>query len=98
MRKVVYYETDTSSSPSTSNTESTPSKRNERKPVKSNQISFQYSRIPKHIPLLSIPLGKRLQFDGYDYSWWSIKMKSHLYSVHPSIWDVVDLGMNLLGK
>jgi hypothetical protein len=25
----------------------------------------------------------------------SVKMKSHLYSLHPSIWDVVDLGMKI---
>jgi hypothetical protein len=45
MNKVVYYETD-SSAPSTSDTKSTYSKRNERK--KSNQIRIQYPRIPKY--------------------------------------------------
>ena len=43
MRKVVYYEIDTSSSPSTSDTsKSTSSKHHERKPVKTNfnQIPF----------------------------------------------------------
>jgi hypothetical protein len=62
MQKLVYYKTDTSSLPSTSSVKSTFSKRNERKTVKSNKIPFQYPRIPKHTPLLSIRLGKPLQF------------------------------------
>jgi hypothetical protein len=77
IRKVVYYETNTSSSPSTSGTESTNSKRKERKPV--NQIPFCcYSCIPKHIPLLSVPLGKPPQFDCENYSWGSVKKEKSL--------------------
>jgi hypothetical protein len=34
-------------------------------------------------------------FDGEDYSWWSHKIKGHLYSLHPSIWDIVKLGMQI---
>jgi hypothetical protein len=36
--------------------------------------------------LLSIPLGKPPppHFDGDDYSFWSHKMHSHLFSLHPS--------------
>jgi hypothetical protein len=93
MRKVVNYEIDTS--PSTSGNESTTFEGRECKTVKANQIPFQYPRIPKYTPLLSVPLGKPSQFDGDNYSWCSIKIKRHLYSLHPSIWDVVDLGMNL---
>jgi hypothetical protein len=44
MKKVVYYEID-SSSPSTSDAELTSSKHQERKPV--NQIPFHYPRIYK---------------------------------------------------
>ena len=56
MRKVVYYETDTSS-PSTSGSDapSVTSKRHERK--KFSKIPLRYPRIPKHTPLLSVPLG-----------------------------------------
>ena len=52
MRKVVYYETD-SSSPSTSgsDTPSVTSKRHEHK--KFSKIPLRYPRIPKHTPLLS---------------------------------------------
>jgi hypothetical protein len=57
MRKVVYYETD-SSSPSTSgsDTPSVTSKRHERK--KFSKIPLRYPRISKRTPLLSVPLGK----------------------------------------
>jgi hypothetical protein len=43
--------------------------------------------------LLSIPLGKPSHFDGEDYGFWSHKMRSHLFSLHPSIWEIVENGM-----
>jgi hypothetical protein len=57
MKKVVYYETE-SSSPSTSGSDapSITSKRHERK--KFSKIPLHYPCIPKHTPLLSVPLGK----------------------------------------
>ena len=57
MKKVVYYETD-SSSPSTSGFDaaSVTSKRHERK--KFSKIPLRYPHISKHTPLLSVPLGK----------------------------------------
>jgi hypothetical protein len=92
MRKVVYYETD-SSSPSTSgsDTPSVTSKRHERK--KFSKIPLRYPRIPKHTPLLSVPLGKPPMFDGEDYARWSDMMRYHLTSLHKSIWDVVEFGI-----
>jgi hypothetical protein len=91
MKKVVYYETD-SSSPSTSGSDasSVTSKRHERK--KFSKIPLRYPRISKHTPLLSVPLGKSAIFYGEDYSMWSVKMKGHLTSLHKSIWDVVEYG------
>jgi hypothetical protein len=44
--------------------------------------------------LLSIPLGKPPHFDGEDYSFWSHKMRSHLFSLHPSIWEIVENRMH----
>jgi hypothetical protein len=84
MKKVVYYETD-SSSPSTSGSDATSvtSKRQERK--KYSKIPLRYPRIAKHTPLLSIPLGKPPTFDGEDYSRWSDMMRYHLTSLHKSI-------------
>jgi hypothetical protein len=87
MRKVVYYETDTSSpSTSGSDTPSVTSKRHERK--KFSKIPLRYPRIPKHTPLLSVPLGKPPTFDYY--ARWSDLMRFHLTSLHKSIWDVVE--------
>jgi hypothetical protein len=88
IKKIVYYDSDESSS----------SQRNDddkkKKTVNSN-FSFDYSRIPfnSNAHLLSIPLGKPPHFDGEDYSFWSHKMHSHLFSLHPSIWEIVENGM-----
>jgi hypothetical protein len=92
MRKVVYYETD-SSSPSTSGSDapSVTSKRHERK--KYSKIPLRYPRISKRTPLLSVPLGKLPVFDGEDYNMWSDKMRHHLTSLHTSIWNVVEFGV-----
>ena len=94
MRKVVYYETD-SSSPSTSNSDmpSVTSKRHERK--KFSKIPLRYPRISKRNPLLSVPLGKPPMFDGEDYNMWSDKMRHHLTSLHTSICDVVEIGVQV---
>jgi hypothetical protein len=94
MRKVVYYETD-SSSPSTSGSDapSITSKRHERK--KFSKIPLRYPRISKCTPLLSIPLGKPPVFYGEDYNMWSDKMRHHLTSLHTSIWNVVEFGVQV---
>ena len=39
-------------------------------------------------------LGKPPHFDGEDYGFWSHKMRSHLFSLHHSIWEIVDSGMH----
>jgi hypothetical protein len=66
-----------------------------KKPVNQN-YSFDYSRIPlnSNAHLLSIPLGKPPHFDGEDYSFWSHKMRSHLFSLHPSIWEIIENRMH----
>ena len=94
MKKVVYYETD-SSLPSTSgsDTPSVTSKRHERK--KFSKIPLRYPRISKHTPLLSVPLSKPPTFDGEDYARWSDMMRYHLTSLHKSIWDVVEFGVQV---
>jgi hypothetical protein len=48
-------------------------------------MPLRYPRISKRTPLLSIPLGKPLFFDGEDYCMWSDKMRQ-------SIWDIVEYG------
>jgi hypothetical protein len=94
MKKVVYYEAD-SSSPSTSVSDapSVTSKRHERK--KFSKIPLRYPRISKRTPLLSVPLGKPPMFDCEDYNMWSDKMWHHLTSLHTSIWDVVEIGVQV---
>jgi hypothetical protein len=81
MKKVVYYETD-SSSPSTfgSDALSVTSKRHEHK--KFSKIPLRYPCISKHTPLLSVPSGKLPVFYGEDYCMWSDKMRHHLTSLH----------------
>jgi hypothetical protein len=88
IKKIVYYDSDeSSSSPRDDDDE-------KKKPVHSN-FSFNYSHIPynSNAHLLSIPLGKPPHFDGEDYAFWSHKMRSHLFSLHPSIWEIVENGM-----
>jgi hypothetical protein len=94
MKKVVYYETD-SSSPSTSGSDamSVTSKRHERK--KYSKMPLRYPRISKRAPLLSVPLSKPPYFVGEDYCMWSDKMRHHLTSLHASIWDIVEFGVQV---
>jgi hypothetical protein len=87
MKKVVYYESNSSMS-STFDAESTSSKHQERE--KYSKIPLRYPRIPKHAPLLFVPLGKPPYFDGEDYCMWSDKMRHHLTSLHENIWDIVE--------
>jgi hypothetical protein len=93
IKKVIYYDSNTSSSsPRDDDDEDSSSK---KKTVNQN-YSFDYSRMPynSNAHLLSIPLGKPPHFDGEDYSFWIHKMRSHLFSLHPSIWEIVENGMH----
>jgi hypothetical protein len=68
----------------------------EKKKTVNSNFSFDYSRIPQstNAHLLSIPLGKPPHFDGEDYGFWSHKTRSHLFSLHPSICEIVENGMH----
>jgi hypothetical protein len=57
--------------------------------VPHNYASSQYSTSQ----FQSVHFGKSLFFDGTDYPKWSYNMKMHLYKLHPSIWDVVVVGV-----
>jgi hypothetical protein len=94
MKKVVCYETD-SSSPSTSDSDaaSVTSKCHEHN--KYSKMPLRYPRISKRSPLLSVPLGKPPYFDGEDYCMWSDKMRHHLTSLHASIWEIVEFGVQV---
>jgi hypothetical protein len=90
MKKVVYYETNSSSLSTSSSESSVASKRHERK--KYSKVPLQNPRISKCGPLLSVPLGKPPYFEGENYCMWSDKMRHHLTSLHESIWDIVEYG------
>ena len=91
IKEIVYYDDSDESSSSQKDDDNDYEK---KKTVNSN-FSFDYSRIPhsSNTHLLSIPLGKPPHFDGEDYGFWSHKMRSHLFSLHPSIWEIVENGM-----
>jgi hypothetical protein len=88
IKKIVYYDSDESSSSQRDDDD-------EKKKTVNSNFSFDYSHIlfNSNAHLLSIPLGKPSHFDGEDYSFWSHKMRSHLFSLHPSIWEIVENGM-----
>jgi hypothetical protein len=46
--------------------------------------------------LLSIPLGKPPHFDGEDYSFWSHKMRSHLFYLHLAFGKLWKMGCILI--
>src|SRR6187455_3456524 len=93
IKEIVYY--DDSDESTSSQKDDDHNDYDKRKTVNSN-FSFDYSRIPQsaNAHLLSIPLGKPPHFDGEDYGFWSHKMRSHLFSLHPSIWEIVESGMH----
>jgi hypothetical protein len=93
IKKIVYYDSDESSSSPRDDNDDDPSSK--KKTVNQN-YSFDYSRMTynTNAHLLSIPLGKPPHFDGEDYSFWSHKIRSHLFSLHPSIWEIMENGMH----
>jgi hypothetical protein len=85
IKEIVYYDDSDESSSSQKNDDND----YEKKKMVNSNFSFDYSRIPQssNTHLFSIPLGKPPHFDGEDYGFWSHKMCSHLFSLHPSIWE-----------
>jgi hypothetical protein len=86
IKEIIYYDDSDESSSSQKEDDNY-----EKKKTVNTNFSFDYSRIPQstNAHLLSIPLGKPPHFDGEDYGFWSHKMRSHLFSLHPSIWEIV---------
>ena len=57
-----------------------------------SKVQFDYSR--NFIPnFSSAPLGKLPTLSELNYDEWADKMKSHLIGVHPSLWEIVNVGM-----
>jgi hypothetical protein len=62
-----------------------------------NRVQFDYSH--NFIPnFSSTPLGKLPTLSELNYDEWADKMKSHLIGVHPSLWEIVNIGMNKLAQ
>jgi hypothetical protein len=95
IKKIIYYESNTSSS--SQKDDDTYSSKQKTVKTSFNRTPLNYSRISRssNAQLLSIPLGKPPHFDGEDYLWWSHKMRSHLFSLHPCIWDIVENGFSI---
>jgi hypothetical protein len=64
---------------------------------KFNRVQFDYSHNfdPNFCPA---PLGKLPTLSELNYDEWADKMKSHLIGVHPSLWEIVNIGMNKLAQ
>lgn len=58
-----------------------------------NRFQFDYSR--NFVPKFSlVPLGKIPTLIELNYDEWNNNMKSHLIDVYPSLWEIVNIGMN----
>jgi hypothetical protein len=58
-----------------------------------SKVQFDYSR--NFIPnFSSAPLGTLPTLNELNYDEWADKMKSHLIGVHPSLWEIVNVGMH----
>src|SRR5438128_2211634 len=44
---------------------------------------------------ISVPLGKAPLLDRLNYADWVNKMKLHLIALHPSLWEVVNVGVRM---
>jgi hypothetical protein len=59
---------------------------------KFNKVQFDYFR--NFIPnFSSAALGKLPTISELNYDEWADKMKPHLIGVHPSLWEIVSIGM-----
>jgi hypothetical protein len=57
-----------------------------------NKVPFDYSR--SFVPnFSSAPHGKLPTLSELNYDEWADKMKSHIIGVHPSLWEIVNVGL-----
>jgi gag-polypeptide of LTR copia-type/Zinc knuckle len=59
------------------------------------QIPFDYSKMTTNAHFIPLHTGKAPLFDGTHYAKWKHTMRLHLISLHPSVWEVVCVGVNL---
>jgi hypothetical protein len=66
-------------------------RRKKKKLVTSNysRTPFNYDNMSSNNNFVSVSLGKPPHFDGTNYSQWRTNMRWHLFSLHPSLWEIV---------
>src|SRR6266498_3690113 len=76
---------------------SSPKKSTSSKKQEYNRNSFDYSRMQSNFfsNFISVPLGKAPLLDGLNYTDWVNKMKMYLIALHPSLWEVVNVGVRM---
>src|SRR5436190_7012743 len=76
---------------------SSPKKSNSNKQHEYTRNSFDYSKMQGNFSsnFILVPLGKAPLLDGLTYADWVNKMKMHLIALHPSLWEVVNLGVRM---
>ena len=72
-----------------------PKKSDSSKQQEYTRNSFDYSKMQGNVSsnFISVPLGKAPLLDGLNYADWVNKMKMHLIALHPSLWEVVNVGV-----
>src|SRR6266498_2526619 len=76
---------------------SSPKKSDSNKQHEYTRNSFDYSKMQGNFSsnFISVPLGKAPLLDGLNYADWVNKMKMHLIALHPSLWEVVNVGVRM---
>src|SRR5438132_10004492 len=76
---------------------SSPKKSDSSKQQEYTPNSFDYSRMQGNFSsnFISVALGKAPLLDGLNYADWVNKMKMHLIALHPSLWEVVNVGVRM---
>ncbi|WVZ64506.1 hypothetical protein U9M48_014009 [Paspalum notatum var. saurae] len=79
---------------------SSPKKSKSSSNKKFTQIPFDYSSLTNAPTsnFTSIPIGKAPILDRLNYADWASDMKMHLISLHPSLWEIVVVGVNIPKK
>jgi len=59
--------------------------------------AYNHDKIPKFpsMHFNSLNVGKAPRIDGISYTEWVYRMKMHLVSLHPRLWEIVDVGITL---
>jgi hypothetical protein len=92
INKIIYYDSDTSSSsPRDDDDEDSLSKK--KRLIRITLLIILASFIIQMLIFYLFHSETPPHFDGEDYSFWSHKMRSYLFSLHPSIWEIVENGM-----